>query len=78
IVAKAMRRRKEERFADAGEIVAALRHPEQVGLSIVERPDPPLSSPVSESLIKNPLFVLGLVAVGTAVAVLIAEALLRR
>jgi len=31
-----------------------------------------------ESLIKNPLFVLGMVAVGTAVAVLVAEALLRR
>jgi serine/threonine-protein kinase len=78
IVAKAMRRRKEERFANAGEFVAALRNPEQVDLSILDRPDPPLSSPMRESVIKNPLFVLGMIAVGTAVAVLVAEALLRR
>ncbi len=78
IVAKAIRRRKEERFADAGELADALRHPEQVDLGILSRRDPPLSTPVSESLLKHPLVVLGLVAVGTAVAVVVAEVLLRR
>ncbi len=77
IVARAMRRRKEERFATAAEMHAALCHPETVDTSILERPDPPLGVPLHESLTRHPLFVLGAVAVITAVLALLAEMILR-
>jgi serine/threonine-protein kinase len=78
IAAKAIRRRQEERFADAEEFYNALRHPEQVELAILDRPDPPLGTPVSESLLKHPLVILGLVAAGTTVLVVLTQLLLRR
>jgi serine/threonine-protein kinase len=77
IVARAMRRRPRERYADAGQLYEALRHPETADLSILSRPDPPLSPPLREGLLRNPLIVLALVAVGTAALVVIAELLLR-
>lgn len=78
IVAKAMRRRKQERFPTAGAFLEALRHPELVDVSVLSRPDPPLSAPVGQSLLRNPLIILGLVALGTAALVVTAELLLRR
>ena len=77
VVARAIRRRKDERFADAGALYRALLHPEQVDLTILARPDPPLGAPLREGLLRHPLVVLGCVAVGTAVLVLLAEILLR-
>ncbi len=77
VVARAMRRRARERYADAGQLRDALRNPETVDLTILSRPDPPLSTPAREGLLRNPLIVLALVALGTAVLVLIAELLLR-
>jgi eukaryotic-like serine/threonine-protein kinase len=78
IVARAMRRRVRERYTDAGELYEALRHPEAADLTVLSRPDPPLSAPVREGFLRNPLIVLALVALGTAVLVVIAELLLRR
>ncbi len=78
LVARAMRRRREERFPTAAEFYAALRHPDQVDVSILLRPDPPLGAPPREGLTRNPLVILGLVAVLTALLVIIAEVLLRR
>jgi len=77
IIARAMRRRKQERFAHAGAFLDALRHPDTVDVTVLSRPDPPLSAPLSENLLRHPLVLLGLVALGTAVAVLIAELLVR-
>ena len=78
IVARAMRRRKEERFPTAAELLAALRQPEQVDVGILARPDPPLGAPPREGPTRNPLVILALVAVLTALLVIIAEVLLRR
>ncbi len=78
IIARAMRRRKEERFATAAELGEALRHPETVDLSILERPDRPLGTPLRDTLMKDPLVLLAVVAVLTAALVLLAEWLLRR
>ena len=78
IVARAMRRRPAERFADGGELLAALRAPDGVDAGILERPDPPVGSPLREGLTRHPLALLGLIAFGTAVLVLLAELLLRR
>jgi hypothetical protein len=50
---------------------------ETVDVTVLSRPDPPLSAPPSENLLRHPLIVLGLVTLGMAVAVLIAELLLR-
>ncbi len=77
IIARAMRRRKDERFVTAAELCEALRHPETADLSVLERPDPPLGVPLRDSLTKNPLVLLAGVAVLTAVLVLLAEWLLR-
>ncbi len=78
IIARAMRRRKHERFATAAELLEALRHPETVDVSGLGRPDPPLGVPLRDSLVRHPLVVLGAVAVLTAALVLLAEMLLRR
>ncbi len=78
IIARAMRRRKNERFATAAELLEALRHPETVDTSGLGRPDPPLGVPLRNSLVRHPLVVLGAVAVLTAAFVLLAEMLLRR
>ncbi len=78
IVARATRRRKEERFADAGELLAALRNPELVDLTILKRPDPPLGPAIREGLWSYPLVVYGVMALVTALLVLTAEILLRR
>jgi len=78
IVARAMRRRKAERYPDAGELHAALSRPESVDLGILGRPDPPLSPPLRESLLRHPLVILGLVALATALLVVAAEILLHR
>ncbi len=78
IVARAMRRRKEDRFADAGELHAVLLRPETADITILAKPDPPLSAPVRDSLLRHPLVVLGFVALATAVLVVLAELLLRR
>ena len=77
IVAKAMRRRKQERFPHARALVDALRHPDTADVGILTRPDPPLSPPAGERLLRNPLIILALVALGTAALVLTAELLLR-
>lgn len=77
IIARAMRRRMEERFPTAAELGEALRHPETVDVNILRLPDPPLGVPLRESLAKNPLVVLGGVAALTAALVLLAEWLLR-
>jgi len=78
IVARAMRRRAAERFATAEEMVAALRAPDEADVTVLRRPDPPLSSPLREGLLRHPFVILGLVGLGTAILVLLAEALLRR
>jgi len=78
IVARAMRRRKQERYPNAAAMLDALRHPESADVTMLSRPDPPLSSPVRENLLRHPLVVLGLVALGTAALVVTAELLLRR
>lgn len=78
IAARAMRRRKAERYANAEEFYQALLHPEAVDQAVLTRRDPPLSAPLRDSLLRHPLIVLGLVALGTAVLVLAAEFLLRR
>ena len=77
VVARAIRRRKDERFADAGALHTALLHVEQADLTVLTRPDPPLGAPLREGLLRHPLVILGCVAVGTAVLVLLAEILLR-
>jgi len=77
IVARALRRRPEERFPDGAALLEALRAPERVDTSVLERPDPPLGSPLREGLMRHPFVILGLVALGTAVLVFLAEALLR-
>ncbi len=78
VVARAMRRRKQERYPNAAAMLQVLRHPETADLTVLSRPDPPLSSPVRENLLRHPFVVLGLVALGTAALVLAAELLLRR
>jgi eukaryotic-like serine/threonine-protein kinase len=78
VVARAMRRRKEERFATAAEFYAALRNPEQVDAGILTRPDPPLGAPPRDGWVRHPLVILSLVAVLTALLVIVAELLLRR
>jgi len=78
IIARAMRRRKQERFANAGALLDALRHPGTADVTVLSRPDPPLSAPMGENLLRHPLVVLGLVALGTAALVLTAELLLHR
>ncbi len=77
IVARAIRRRKEERYANAEEFYAALRHPEQVDQTILKWPDPPLSAPIREGLLRHPLVTVGLAALATAALVVAAEILLR-
>jgi eukaryotic-like serine/threonine-protein kinase len=68
IVAKAIRRRKKERWADATQLLAALKNPDSVDVSILHEPDPPLNSPtVQQSIMKNPLLWLGMVAVVASV-----------
>src|SRR5579884_541484 len=78
VVARAMRRRKEERFPSARELYDALTHPDTVDLSILGRPDPPLGAPPREGVLRHPLVILGIVALATAVLVLLAEVFLRR
>ena len=78
IVAHAMRRRKAERYANAGELYKALSGPETADLALLTRPDPPLGAPVGERLVKHAFIVFGLVALGTAALVIAAEILLRR
>ncbi|HKV44323.1 MAG TPA: serine/threonine-protein kinase [bacterium] len=76
-VARAMRRRKPERYATAEEFARALRHPESVDLAVLARRDPPLGAPIHDRLLRHPFIILGLVALGTAALVLVAEFLLR-
>jgi serine/threonine-protein kinase len=78
VVARAIRRRPEQRYPTAAELLDALRYPEGADLAVLGEPDPPLGAPVRESLIRHPLVLLGAVALGTAALVLIAEILLRR
>lgn len=78
VVARATRRRKQERYPNAAELLGALRHPETVDVAVLSRPDPPMSPPVRENLLRHPFVVLGLVALVTAVLVIAAELLLRR
>jgi eukaryotic-like serine/threonine-protein kinase len=77
IVARAMRRRKEERFADAGELHEVLRHAESVNTSILDRPDPPMGTPPRDNLPRRSLIMLGVVALATAALVVLTEVLLR-
>ncbi len=77
IVARAMRRRKEQRFATAAELHEALRHLNTVDVAVLGLPDPPLGVPLRESLVRHPLVVLAAVAVVTAALVILAEILLR-
>jgi len=78
IVSRAIRRRKGERFANAGELLAALRDPTRVDQAILKRRDPPLSPAIREGLMQYPLIVYGAMALLTAILVLVAEILLRR
>jgi serine/threonine protein kinase len=78
IAAQALRRRPAERFRDGTALLEALRAPERADPAILDRPDPPLASPIRESLMRHPFVLLGLVGLGTAILVLLAEALLRR
>jgi serine/threonine-protein kinase len=78
IVARALRRRPRERFPDGGALLGALRAPERVDQDMLTRPDPPLGSPMREGLMRHPFVILGLVGLGTAILVLLAEALLKR
>lgn len=78
IVARALRRRPEERFADGTALLEALRSPEGIDLAVLGQPDPPLGSPLRESLMRHPFVILGLVGLTAAALVLLAEALLRR
>lgn len=78
IVAKAMRRRPAERYPNAAALYEALTHPETVGPTILDRPDPPLSPRGRESVLSQPLLLTVLVAVATAVLVIVAELLLHR
>jgi eukaryotic-like serine/threonine-protein kinase len=78
VVARALRRRPEERFADGTALLEALRSPERVDPAVLDQPDPPLGSPLREGLMRHPFVILGLVGLTAAVLVLLAEALLRR
>ncbi len=78
IVARATRRRKEERFTNAGELLTALRNPELVDLTILKRPDPPLGPAIRDGLWNSPLLIYGVMALLTALLVLAAEIWLRR
>jgi serine/threonine-protein kinase len=78
IVAKAMRRRPAERYPNAEALFEALNHPESVDDTILDRPDPPLSPRGRESILSQPLVLTALVAVATAILVVVAEILLRR
>jgi len=77
IAARALRRRPHERFPDGSALLEALRAPERVDTGVLEQPDPPLASPMREGLMRHPFVLLGLVGLGTAILVLLAEALLR-
>lgn len=77
VVARTLRRRPQERFPDGAALLAALRAPEQADTGVLDRPDPPLGSPVREGLTRHPFVILGLVGLLTAILVLLAEALLR-
>jgi serine/threonine protein kinase len=73
IVAKAIRRRKKERFADAGQLLDALQNPDSVDVSILHEPDPPLNAPMmQQSMLKNPLLWLAVVAVAAAALTILA------
>jgi hypothetical protein len=78
IVARAMRRRPRERFPDGSALLEALRAPERADPGVLQQPDPPFASPLREGLMRHPFVILGLVGLGTAILVLLAEALLRR
>ncbi len=73
IVAKAIRRRKRERFANAGELLDALQNPETVDVSILQQPDPPMNSQaVQQSFLKNPLLWIAIAGVLAAVLTILA------
>ncbi len=56
IVARAIRRRKRERYANAGELLDALQNLASVDLSILHEQDPPLhAQAVQQNFLKNPL-----------------------
>jgi eukaryotic-like serine/threonine-protein kinase len=76
-VARAMRRRSEERFPNAGEMYTTLRQPRRVEMGILYRPDPPLSMTRRADLFRHPAVLFGGVAVFVAVLALIAGILLR-
>jgi len=80
IVAKSIRRRKEERFHDAQALLEALENPESVDVSILTQPDPPLSAPigVKTSIWAHPWILFVIAALTAAVVVLVAILFLSR
>ncbi|HEY3367026.1 MAG TPA: serine/threonine-protein kinase [Symbiobacteriaceae bacterium] len=72
VIARCMRRRAAERYADGTELQGALQHPEQVNLELLDRPDPPLGGRFGAKVDHNSLSVLLLAAVsGLALALLL-------
>ncbi|HEY3363837.1 MAG TPA: serine/threonine-protein kinase [Symbiobacteriaceae bacterium] len=55
IAARCMRRRPAERYADGHELLADLLEPEQVDLSVLDRPDPPMGSSSVRNVEDNPI-----------------------
>jgi serine/threonine-protein kinase len=74
---RATRRRKEERYATAGEMAADLRSPEQVDLKWIREGDPPLVSVLRDQ--KAPvLWIYGAVTAGLVLALLVILLTFRR
>ncbi len=60
-------------------MLAALKNPDSVDTAILHLPDPPLSAPVAQqSIAKNPLLLLGIVAVITAMLTILVIVLLAK
>lgn len=55
VIARCMRRRAMERYADGGQLLDDLHHPEQVDLGFLDRPDPPMGGSRALKIEDNPL-----------------------
>lgn len=80
IIARCMRRRPEERYADGGALLADLTNPGQVDLTYLARPDPPLAGAATARKAEdNPLkFALITALAAVAVTLLLMFLLYRR
>jgi serine/threonine protein kinase len=68
-IRRALRRRKEERYASAREMADDLRHPEKVDLKWIDEPDPPMAAVLPTSRI-NWLIIAGSVLIAIILALL--------